>query len=44
MLKALIRLILDFIREDRERSLYRGLYISEDTPKTYGTKIRRSRQ
>ncbi len=41
MLKAFIKLILSFIQADRDKRLYRSLYISEDTPKTYGTKIRR---
>lgn len=41
MLKALIKLILGFIREDRERSFYRGLYIPDEYPRVYGTKIKR---
>lgn len=41
MFKALIELIRGFIQADRDKRLYRSLYISEDTPKTYGTKIRR---
>lgn len=33
-----------FIKEDKLKDLYNGLYIKEYTPKTYGTKIRRSRE
>ena len=43
MVRALISLILSFIKEDKIKDLYNGLYIKEYTPKTYGTKIRRSR-
>lgn len=41
MVKALIELIRGFARAERYESLYRGLYLFDDTPKTYGTKIRR---
>lgn len=41
MLKAFIELIRGFVRGERYKDLCRGLYISEDIPKTYGTKIRR---
>lgn len=41
MLKALINLIRGFIKEDKDKKFYRGLYIVNETPKTYGTKIRR---
>ncbi len=43
MIKALIELICDIARAERYKDLFRGLYISEEIPKTYGTRIRRSR-
>lgn len=44
MLKAFIRLILSFIREDRDKALSKDFYIKEYTPRVIGTKIRRSRE
>ncbi len=41
MLTALIKLILDFMREERERRFYRGLYIPDEYPQVYGTRIKR---
>lgn len=43
MLKALIELIREITRAEGYKDLFRGLYLSEEIPKTYGTKIRRSR-
>lgn len=44
MLKAFIALIRGFVRAERYKDLLRGLYISEEIPKTYGTTIRRRNQ
>ncbi len=44
MFKALIELIREIARAERYKDLFRGLYVSEDIPKTYGTKIRRRNQ
>jgi len=44
MIKAFIRLILSFIREDRDKILSKDFYIKEYTPRVIGTKIRRSRE
>ena len=41
ILKALVSLIKDFIKTDRQNNELTGLYIINETPKTYGTKIRR---
>lgn len=41
LFKAFIGLIRGIVRDERSKMLYRGLYISDETPKTYGTKIKR---
>lgn len=41
LVKAFIRLIKSFMDEERSERLYSGLYIPDETPKTYGTKIKR---
>jgi len=41
MLKAFIRLILSFIKEDRDKLLSKDYYINEYTPRVIGSKIKR---
>ena len=41
ILKALIRLIKDQIRKDREKNELNGLYVDNDIPRALGTRIRR---
>lgn len=41
MLRDLFRLILDILHSVQYKDMCRGLYIKEERPKTYGTKIRR---
>lgn len=43
MFKAFIRLILEILRDDRAKNELNGLYIINETPRVFGTKIRRSR-
>lgn len=43
MIIRLIRLILEMIREDKEKAIWRGYYVQNDYPKTYGTKIRKAK-
>lgn len=41
MLRKLFRLVLDVLYSVRYEDICRGLYIKEERPKTYGTKIKR---
>ena len=41
ILKALIRMIRDQIRKDREKNELNGLYVDNEIPRALGTKIRR---
>ena len=41
MFKALIKLILELIQQDRAKNELNGLYIINETPRVFGTKIRR---
>lgn len=43
MLKAFIKLILEILKSDRDKNELNGLYILDETPRVFGTKIRRFR-
>lgn len=41
IIKDLIKLLQGFIKEDRDKAELNGLYIKNETPRVFGTKIRR---
>ena len=43
ILRSLIRLIREILQDEREKNELNGLYVDNETPRVFGTKIRRSR-
>lgn len=41
MLIKLIQFLISILREEQVRARWRGMYVNNDYPKTYGTRIKR---